>query len=232
MPRAALFLAIATTALALASTASPSRADTNACDLFSITQIRAIFGMHAAGLFQMIPGTSAPDNTSGFVHAVCTGFAWNGKLPTKRGALLEGLATGSVVAFAIETWEPDAASTYVDQWTSTGFDDRFGAITSGSVNAILAANLPGLRPLAIHSLKASGASAGEGAAGMTDTLFGINDPRPRFVHGVGGAWWDEQEASLIAVGFETGGKRATVARLNHFAHLVVGRFGLTPLTLH
>ncbi len=228
--RSLVTVVAALTTAAVAFTATPvtaSRADLSACDLIPLVRLKSVLGQQNITILDEAPGTSSADNTSGVTRSYCNGVAWTGVAPKSPAGVRRAAATGRGAAFAIDTWVPDEASTYVDKWTLGGFSDLVELVTNVSLAAVIAPNLPEFRGARVRVLTVVGKKfGGDGATGAM--LTPRNMPN---VRGVGGAWWSSQSQAFITIGFETSASKATVKRLNQLAGIGVTTFGLNPLLL-
>lgn len=216
-------LALAVVALTLPAASTARRADLTACDLISTAKLAAILGVQHVQIVKDLPGTSATDNVSGVTHSVCNGLAWSGTPPTTRSAALRALASGRGAAFALDTWAPDDASTYVDRWKSDGFDSLTGPAIIGSLT------LPGLgsfKAYHVKRLSAPGQHGGDGALGLIGNPLALTT-----IRAASGTWWSDQSSAIVSIVFADTASRPTVKQLNEIAAIAVAAFGLNPLKL-
>lgn len=221
--RACFLLALAAAALALPAASSAHRTDLTACELISPAKLASILGVEHVQIVNSLPGTSAKDNTSGVTHSVCNGVAWSGAKPTTRQAALLALATGRGAAFALDTWAPDEASTYVDRWTSKGFGQLINPAQVGWVE------LPEFGSATVYHVAKLVSHSVPGA----DKAFGLigNPGAVTAIRAASGTWWSEQSMAIVSIVFADTASRPTVKQLNELAAIAVTAFGLGPLTL-
>jgi hypothetical protein len=209
MLRRLIFAAICCVALAMPVSAS---ADDNACGLFvKGTQFKQILGGNTYELVRNITAESGETNTSGVLHSLCNGYIWSGAKPANRAEALAALRAGRGSAFAVDTWEPDDQSPYVDDWV----EKRFPLLVKGSISKL--PSLPGLARVNARTFTPK--TFGIGAKGF------LANPLPGVSSG-GALWWKASEAEAVFVSIGVGGRRPIVKELNQLGALVSGAFGM------
>lgn len=211
MLRRLIFAAACCAALAVPVSAN---ADDNACGLFTSSEsFGAIMGGTDYQIVRDIPAKPSKDNTSGVLHSVCNGYIWSGTRPTNRVEALAALRAGTGSAFAVDTWEPDDQSKYVDHWVSKAFP----LLAAHGAGVPVLPGLPGAARNSVRAFKPK--SFKIGARGV------LANPLPGVTAG-GAFWWKASEAEAVFVSIGAGGRRPVVKELNQLGFLVVGGFGM------
>jgi hypothetical protein len=220
--RAILALGLVATVLALPAAATAHRSDLAACELIPTAKLASVLGFQHVQILRDLPGTSASDNVSGVTHSVCNGVAWNGAAPTSPAGVKAALVGARGAGFAIDTWAPDDASTYVDTWRNKGFE----SLVSGGVSALLyTLGFPGQNHLQ-RLLPVGGKPGVDGAIGALATPTALPGVRT-----AGGGWWAYPSYAVVAIGIEGAASDPSLGQLNELAKVGVTAFGLKPLTL-
>lgn len=219
MLRHLIFASLCCVILALPPTASandPNVTD-NACNMIITDTFKQILGGSSIELARDITAQSSKQNGSGVLHSVCNGYIWSGAKPGSRAAALAALRSGRGSAFAIDTWEPDDQSEYVDTWVNKGFS-RLVKSPLVALPDVLAQVLPGFKRYQVSSFKPSTFGA-LGARGVRAT------PMPGVATG-GAVWWRASEAMVAFVSLGVGAGRPLVPELNKVGALLVANFGM------
>lgn len=184
------------------------------CSFVAASQLRSILGVGHIAYLKDLPGTSAPDNTAGVTHSVCTGVGWSGSQPSSPAASLAALRRGRAAAFAVETWAPDDVSQYVGKWTDTTYDTMTGV---GLIQGLALPMLPFGQRHQVRTLHPPG--NGWNAIGLTAVpMSGVLT--------AGGAWWNDSTYSIVGIAIAQSSSRPVVKNLNKIAGIVITNFGL------
>lgn len=221
-PHYVLALGLVAVVLVLPAAATARRSDLTACELIPTAKLASILGFQHVQVLRDLPGTSASDNVSGVTHSVCNGVAWSSAAPTTPAGVKAALAAARGAAFAIDTWAPDEASKYVDEWKTKGFDK----LVAGGVSALLHVVLTGGQNHLQRLLPVGGKPGIDGAIGAVATPIGVPGARA-----AGGAWWAYPSYAVVAIGIEGAASDPSLGQLSELAKIGVTAFGLKPLTL-
>ena len=213
MPRRLLFAALCCLALAAPLSASANDENDNACSLIAKSAtVKQILGGTKFEFVRNLTAESSPQNGSGVLHSVCNGYIYSGPRPTSHESAMAALLAGTASVFAIDTWEPDDQSPYVDKWVNKGFSK----LVSGGISNLM--TLPGLLSR-FHAFKFTPQSFGIGAKGI------LAKPFPGVTAG-GALWWKASEAEAVFVSIGAGPKRQVPLEINPLGHYLDLTFGM------
>ena len=202
------------TAVAIACCAIPASAsaDDNVCGMIVHEAFHSILQGTTVSFVRNVTAVPSARNTSGVLHSVCNGYIWSGPKPESQEAALAALRAGTASAFAIDTWEPDDQSKYVDKWVGKGFSQlvKGGPATFPALPGIGKYNARTFKPKNFGQLGSKGYRA---------------NPVPGVSAGAA-LWWKASEAEAAFVSIGVGGRHRLVPEINQLGGLLTADFGM------